>query len=129
MQNKHEKFESFQLNHIQEGDYIKCILSNLLGYWNQIQLVCYKVVKYDDLCLRLLQLYRDPDSILEIYNLFKKYDFNLDKLIEHCIRKNQNIYNDIGAVLAGIQFNDIAYQCDCGEIMFYQASIYEKMRM
>jgi len=112
---------------VREGDYIKCILFNQLGNWAKIQLISFKPVEYDNLYIRLLNLYRNEKHLDEIYEVFKKNNFDLEKLVNHCIRKNQSIFHAIGFVLAANDNKLVGTQCDCGEIMHYKPQIYEKL--
>ena len=114
-------------SNFQEGDYIKCLIFNQLGNWASMQLISFKLIEYDDLYIHLLDLYRNEESIDEIYEVFKKNNFDLEKLVKHCFRKNQSIYHAIGFVLAANDNNFIGTQCECGEIMHYSAQVYEKL--
>lgn len=122
-----ESYNLLVASDLEEGDYIKCILFNQLGNWARIQFISFKPVEYDDLHIRLLNLYRNAEDIDEIYKVFKKNKFDLEKLVNHCIRKNQSIYHAIGFVLAGNDSQSVGIQCDCGEIMHYDPQIYEKL--
>ena len=121
-------YEFLIASNIQKGDFIKCILFNQLGFWNRIKLLFFKPVEYNELYVQLLNLYRTTENIDVIYQVFKRNNFNLEKLAKHCIKKNQLIFQAIGHILAAnIDMQFVGGQCDCGEIMHYLPEIYNKL--
>ncbi len=134
-----ELYRDMIAKHVDKGDLIKMALLNLNGTWSMIQAIDYSLVApYDksrinldnysmaailkmhskdkDLEMIINQMFGEKTAT-EILAISKKWNIDLNKLVDCQTKKGQNILTGIGYLMGLNDTYSTLVQCRCGEII------------